>query len=127
MPPSNEPGKPEPRNVVTKYISMRAEIIGGSKTPFAQPSESDVEKAATWISTMAPADCADIEPAIRLACEHVQRGEAGWNKPEMGKVGYLFGCIVRSWPDLREELHDCAPKLRANPRSEIPKQTPVLE
>lgn len=113
--PRNEPGKPSPRNVVARYLALRAEIVvghvAGAHGLSVQPQESDVDKAATWLSGVPPDVCADIEPAMRLACEHVRDGTPGWNKPEMAKVGYLFGCIVRSWPDLREELHGCAPKL----------------
>jgi hypothetical protein len=58
-----------------------------------------------------PEDCEDIEPVIRLAVCHVKNGHQGWTNPAMTKIGFLFGCIVRSWPDLREELHGCQPKV----------------
>jgi hypothetical protein len=113
--PQNEPGKPSPRSVVNRYLALRSEIVvghvAGAKGLSPQPQESDVEKAATWLANVPPDACADIEPAMRLACQHVVNGDPGWNKPEMVKVGYLFGSIVRSWDDLREELHGCAPKL----------------
>lgn len=128
--PPNEPGKPSPRFVVTRYLAIRAEVVVGSvagaKGLFQPPSPSDVEKAAAWISTMTPEECADIEPAIHLACQHVRDGAAGWAKPEMAKAGFLFGSIVRSWPDLREEIHGCAPKVAspAQPKQSGPK--PVI-
>lgn len=112
--PVGEDRRLEPRRVVARYLAIRAEeIVGhvdGAKGLSPSPPDSDVEKAAAWISGMSAEESDDIEPAIRLACRHVRRGDPGWNKPEMTKIGYLFGCIVRSWPDLREELHNCAPR-----------------
>jgi hypothetical protein len=113
-PPANEPGKPAPFNVVAKYLAIRAETIGGAKNLFAQPPQSDVTKAAEWIASMTAEECADIEPAIRLACKHVQEGAQGWTNPDMKRVGFGFACIVRAWPDLREELHGCAPKVKTS-------------
>jgi hypothetical protein len=137
-PPSNAPGKPEPRNVVVKYLAIRAaEIVGqvnGANGLSPSPSDSDVQKAAIWIAGMRADECSDIEPAIRLACQHVKRGDDGWNKTEMTKVGFLFGSIVRNWPDLREELHGCAPKPRSGKavyrfgrHDPEPERTPILE
>jgi hypothetical protein len=129
VPPANEYGKPTPYNVVSMYLAIRAETIGGAKKLFAQPQASDVEKAASWLSSMTPEDCKDLEPAIRLACRHVKDGAQGWTHPDMVKVGFLFGCIVRGWPDLREELHECAPKPRVSDRNgeekPKPRSTPV--
>ena len=129
VPPANEYGKPTPYNVVSMYLAIRAETIGGAKKLFAQPQPSDVEKAASWLSSMTPEDSKDLEPAIRLACRHVKDGAQGWTHPDMVKVGFLFGCIVRGWPDLREELHECAPKPRVSDRNgeekPKPRSTPV--
>jgi hypothetical protein len=134
-PPPNEPGKPTPRNVVDMYLRLRAELVvghvQGANGIFQQPQPGDVAKASEWLASVAPEECADIEPAIRLACQHVADGSQGWARPEMAKVGYLFGCIVRSWPDLREELHGCAPKLKTVDRNgkteREPEVTPVRE
>jgi hypothetical protein len=95
--------------VVAQYLAIRAESIVGVKNLFAQPPASDVEKAAEWLAGMTPEECADIEPAIRLAYKHHKDGAQGWTNPDMSKVGFMFACIVRGWPDLREELHGCAP------------------
>jgi hypothetical protein len=128
-PPASEPGKPAAFNVVSQYLAIRAETIGGAKNLFAQPPTSDVTKAAEWIAAMTPEECSDIEPAIRLACKHVKDGAQGWTNPDMTKVGFMFGCIVRAWPDLREELHNCAPKPKTvdrNGKQEPPRRsTPV--
>jgi hypothetical protein len=134
-PPANEHGKPTARNVVDLYLRLRAELVvghvQGANGIFQQPQPGDVAKASEWLASVAPEECADIEPAIRLACQHVAAGAQGWARPEMAKVGYLFGCIVRSWPDLREELHGCAPKLKTVDRNGKPEResevTPVKE
>jgi hypothetical protein len=121
----NEHCKPTPLSVVAQYLSIRAEVVVGyvvgASGLFQQPQTGDIAKAAEWLASMSPEDCADIEPAIRLACQHVKDAAPGWNKPDMAKVGFLFGCIVRSWPDLREELHGCAPKLKQPQASPGPK------
>jgi hypothetical protein len=113
VPPQNEHGKPTPRYVVERFLAIRSEMlvgqVPGANGIFQQPQSSDIEKAASWLSGVSADECLDIEPSIRLACSHVRDGAQGWAKPEMAKVGYLFGCIVRSWPDLREELHGCSP------------------
>jgi hypothetical protein len=131
--PQNEPGKPSPRHVVSRYLAIRAEtLVGqlpGASGIFVQPQEAQVEKAASWLASMAPDDCADIEPAMRLACEHVRNGKPGWSKPEFSKVAFLFGAIVTSWPDLREELHNCAPKITNLKKAHVfvGERTPILE
>jgi hypothetical protein len=133
--PPNEHGKPTARNVVDMYLRLRAEIVvgyvQGANGIFQNPQPGDVAKASEWLASVAPDECADIEPAIRLACKHVAAGAQGWARPEMAKVGYLFGCIVRSWPDLREELHGCSPKLKTCDRNgkleREPEVTPIRE
>jgi hypothetical protein len=130
-PPANEPGKPTAFNVVSQFLAIRAELLGaGGKNLFAQPANGDVEKCSQWLASMLADDCADIEPAIRLACKHVAAGDQGWTHPDMAKTCFLFGAIVRSWPDLREELHGCAPvRLVPKQKHEDPQRrsTPVKE
>jgi hypothetical protein len=115
-PPANEPGKPTARNVVAKYLAIRSELVvghvQGANGLGLNPQPGEVEKAAAWIANMTPEECVDIEPAIRLTCQHVKDGAHGWTDPRMVKVGFLFACIVQGWSDLREELHNCAPKAK---------------
>jgi hypothetical protein len=133
-PPANEPGKPSPSNVVQMFLSTRARVIGGSvgvEKPFSQAQQGEIEKAERWLSTMSAEDARDIEPAIRLACEHVRDGVEGWTHGSITKTGFLFGAIVTNWRDLREELHGCAPKV-AKPRTvdrphEQPKTWKIVE
>lgn len=133
-PPANEPGKPSPSNVVQMFLNTRARVIGGSvgvEKPFSQAQQGEIEKAERWLSTMSPEDAKDIEPAIRLACEHVRDGVEGWTHGSITKTGFLFGAIVTNWRDLREELHGCAPKV-AKPRTvnrpqEEPKTWKIVE
>lgn len=133
-PPANEPGKPSPANVVQMFLSTRARVIGGSvgvEKPFSQAQQGEIEKAERWLSTMSAEDARDIEPAIRLACEHVRDGVEGWTHGSITKTGFLFGAIVTNWRDLREELHGCAPKV-AKPRTvdrphEQPKTWKIVE
>lgn len=129
--PRNEPGKPEPRNVVAKYLAIRSELIvghvNGAKTVFPSPQESDLTKAATWVAGMNQEECEDIEPAIRLACQHVKDGAKGWTNPDMTKVGFMFACIVRAWPDLREELHNCAPVVKTKTETPPARRTPIMD
>ena len=124
-PPANENGKPTAYNVVSMYLAIRAGAIGGANKLFAQPQPSDVTKAAEWLASIPADDCVDIEPAIRLALKHVADGSQGWTNPDMKRVGFGFACIVRSWPDLREELHGCAPKA-ITPRQEN-RRTPTAD
>lgn len=131
-PPANEPGKPSPSNVVRMFLNTRAQVIGGSTgvdKPFSQPQQSEIDKAERWLSTMSPEDAKDIEPAIRLACEHVRDGSEGWTHGSITKTGFLFGAIVTNWRDLREELHGCAPNV-AKPKGKdkpAPTVTPIRE
>lgn len=133
-PLANEHGKPSPANVVRIFLTTRAQVIGGSvgvEKPFSQPQQSEIDKAERWLSTMSPEDAKDIEPAIRLACEHVRDGVEGWTHGSITKTGFLFGAIVTNWRDLREELHGCAPKV-AKPRTvnrpqEEPKTWKIVE
>ena len=105
---ANEPGKPSPYNVVSQFLAIRAEVLEVGE-PFAQPSDGQQEKAAPWLAAMDSDAVADIEPAIRLALQHVKRGDPGWTNPAMTKAGFLWGSIIAQWSDLREELHGCAP------------------
>jgi hypothetical protein len=134
-PPSNEPGKPTAYNVVAKYLAIRAELIvghvQGANGIGLTPQNGEVKRASTWIASMAPEECADIDPAIRLVCQHVKDGVQGWTDPRMTKVGFLFACIVQGWSDLREELHGCAPKPKPFDRfgkpEQIAKRTPIMD
>jgi hypothetical protein len=131
-PPANEPGKPSPHNVVSRFLAIRAEVIGGSRgvsTPFAQPQPNELQKAEKWLSVMTGEESQDIEPAIRLACKHVAGGASGWTHESITKTGFLFGAIVTNWRDLREELHGCAPNV-AKPKGKdkpAPTVTPIRE
>ena len=107
-PRANEPGKPSPYNVVSQFLAIRAEVLEVGE-PFAQPSDGQQEKAAPWLASMDSDAVADVEPAIRLALQHVKRGDPGWTNPAMTKAGFLWGSIIAQWSDLREELHGCAP------------------
>jgi hypothetical protein len=129
-PPANEPGKPSPANVVRMFLNTRAQVIGGStgiEKPFAQPQQSEIEKAERWLSTMSPDEAKDIEPAIRLACEHVRDGSEGWTHGSITKTGFLFGAIVTNWRDLCEELHGCAPKPKKKAAPEQKPATRIIE
>lgn len=106
--PANEPGKPPAREVLNRYGTIRAEICG-TKAIFWQPTQSATEKAAAWLTEMTREAVGDIEPAIRLACEHVKRGDEGWTGAKMSDPNFLWGTIIAKWTALREELHHCAP------------------
>jgi hypothetical protein len=128
--PANEPGKPTPRNVVALFLRIRSEIL--NVPPFANPLESDVEKASEWLSSSVELAQVDkIEPAMRLAVEHVRDGVDGWNGQSMTKIGMLWGSFIRSWYDLLEELAGCSPKAKAKTNvgrvQEQPKTWKVVE
>jgi hypothetical protein len=106
------PGKPTPYTVVSTFLTIRAKVIGGGQgvsTPFAQPQPNELDKAERWLAGMTPGDAEDIEPAIRLACQHVVDGKSGWTHEAIRKTGFLLSAIISNWRDLREELHGVAP------------------
>jgi hypothetical protein len=116
-----EPGKPTPYNLVSQFMAIRAEIVGGNKL-FSQPQQGEIEKASQWLSTVNVDDVADIVPAIKLACKHAAARDDGWNHPAITKTGFLFGAFVKNWVDLREELHGCAPNPKKVDRSGRPER-----
>lgn len=120
-------GKPTPYNVVSMFLGIRTEILGQAgrveRSIFAQPAQTELDKAGKWISTMTAEESSDIEPAIRLACKHVKDGANGWTHEALSKSGFLLGSIVQNWRDLREELHGCAPVVKPRKPDGEPKPT----
>jgi len=110
VPPHNEPGKPTARNVLAAFARIRGETCGG-KALFFQPTESTVDKAAKWLEAMPVDAVADIEPAMKRACDGVRDGVKSWSDSRMSDPMFLFATIVSRWSSLREELHGCAPKV----------------
>lgn len=113
-------GKPTPYNVVRMYLNIRKDLIAGSRggisDSFANPQPSELEKAEKWLAGMTAEEAKFLEPAIRLACQHVVDGKTGWTHEAMTKSGFLLGSIVNSWRDLVEELQGCAPTSAADPK-----------
>ena len=117
-PPANQPGKPSAFNVVAQFLAIRAETLQVRKL-FATPQPAEINKAARWLEAM-PADAVpDIEPAIRLAFQHVKNGDRGWTNTEHGKVAFMWGAFTSKWCELREELHGEKPKM---PEQKAPRQ-----
>jgi hypothetical protein len=130
-PPANDPGKPTPHGVARMFLAIRGQTLGsggkGISDPFANPSAMEIEKAERWLSAMTEEETQDIEPAIRLACKHILDGAKSWTHPSITDAGFLFGAIVHHWRDLREELHNCAPKAPKTRDKERPPSTPIRE
>lgn len=105
-------GKPTPYTVVSTFLAIRAKVIGGTRgveNPFARPQPKELEKAEKWLDGMTAEEARYIEPAIRLACQHVVDGASGWTHEAITKAGFLLSCIISNWRDLCEELQGVAP------------------
>jgi len=114
--PRWEPGRPTPYNTVSRFLAIRAEILGIEKGKlFSQPQSGELEKAGAWLASMGEDEVADIEPAIRKACQHAKARSPGWTHESITNSAFLLGAIVSKWRDLREELHGVAPKVAAPP------------
>lgn len=107
--PANEPGKPTARHVLNRFAAIRGEVCA-TNVLFYQPTEAAEQKGAAWLSEMPRDAVPDIEPAIRLACEHVKRGDEGWTGQKMADANFLWGTVLARWTALREELHGCTPR-----------------
>jgi hypothetical protein len=110
-PPANEPGKPAPFNVASQFLAIRADVLGVVRKPFDQPTQAMVQKAAAWLADVDVALVPNIEPALRLALEHVKAGAPGWNAEGITGASFLWGAFVSKWPDLLEELDGNLPKV----------------
>lgn len=113
----------EARNVLKRFSAIRAEICATTAL-FFQPPETAVEKTKTWLLGMEPGAEAEIEPVIRLACEHVKAGHDGWQNHR--DPNYLWGTIVSRWTALREELRGGEPEQRKG-RPEVGVSKRILE
>ena len=125
---SNASDKPPARVVTAKFGSIRAEVCG-TKALFWQAPQNAIEKTSAWLDEMPADGVADIEPAIRLACEKVKAGADGWTEPNLSDPNFLFGTFLAKWSALREELHGCAPVVRRTEKSRTgsePKIYPVV-
>ena len=110
------PGRPTPYNTVSRFLAIRAEILGIEKGKlFSQPQSGELEKAGAWLASMGEDEVADIEPAIRKACQHAKARSPGWTHESITNSAFLLGAIISKWRDLREELHGLAPKVAAPP------------
>lgn len=110
--PMSQPGKLSPYTVVSTFLAIRAQVIGGTRgveNPFARPHPKELEKAEKWLDGMTAEEARYIEPAIRLACQHVVDGASGWTHEAITKAGFLLSCIISNWRDLCEELQGVAP------------------
>jgi hypothetical protein len=96
--------------VLALFGSLRAEILGGSQL-FWRPSPKAVEKSSQWLSELDASAFADIEPAIRLACESVRSGADGWTGSQFADPNFLLGAVIAKWSALREALHGETPVL----------------